>query len=72
MSESLGGVTVSTLALNARDVDLIPGLGAIFPIFIIPVGGSMTRIQCKLCPVWLLNLPYVYIYVSASPLCMTI
>ena len=33
-SGSLYGVMVSTLAQNARDVDLIPTLGAIFPIFI--------------------------------------
>ena len=33
-SGSLGTVLVSTLAWNARDVGLIPALGAIFPIFI--------------------------------------
>ena len=31
---SLGGVIVSTLARNARDVGLIPALGIILPIFI--------------------------------------
>ena len=35
-SDSLGGEMVSTLAWNARDVGLIPILGSIFPIFIIP------------------------------------
>ena len=33
---SLGGVMVSTLARNARDVGSIPTLGTILPIFIIP------------------------------------
>ena len=32
-SGSLGGVMVSILAWNARDVDSILSLGAIFPIF---------------------------------------
>ena len=33
---SIGGVMVSTLARNVRDVGLIPALGAIFHIFITP------------------------------------
>ena len=36
-SGSLGGVIVSTLARNARDVGSIPALGTIFPIFITPM-----------------------------------
>ena len=35
-SGSLGGVIVSTLAWNATGMCLIPPLGTIFPIFIIP------------------------------------
>ena len=35
-SGSLGGVMVRTLAWNARYVDWIPALDAIFPIFIVP------------------------------------
>ena len=34
---SLGGVTVSTLAQNARDVSSIPAVGAIFPIAMTPI-----------------------------------
>ena len=36
-SGSLGDVTVSSPAQNAKDVCLIPTLGAIFSIFITPV-----------------------------------
>ena len=35
-SRHIGGVMVSTLAQNARDVGSIPGLCAIFTIFITP------------------------------------
>ena len=35
-SGSLGGLMVSTLALNARDVGSIPARGALFLIFITP------------------------------------
>ena len=63
----LGGVMVSTLALNARDVHLIPTLGAIFPIFITPmtlvamtqnIGSYDPHSVQGMCDVWLLNLPY--------------
>ena len=48
-SGSLGGVMFRTLAQNARDVGLIPTLGAIFPIFITPTTlVSVTRILYKL------------------------
>ena len=57
-SESVGGVMVSTLAQNERDVSLITALGAIFPIFITPTTMAVvTRILCKLHALWLLNLP---------------
>ena len=36
-SGSLSGVRISTLARNAKYVDSIPVLGAIFPIFITPM-----------------------------------
>ena len=36
-SRKLSGVKVSKLAQNARDVDLIPTLHTIFPIFITPM-----------------------------------
>ena len=59
-SGSLGGVMVSTLAWNASDVDPIPALGAIFPIFITPVTlVAMSMILYKLHAVWSLNLPCV-------------
>ena len=35
-SGSLGGVIVTTIYRNARDVSSIPALGEIFPIFITP------------------------------------
>ena len=36
-SSRLGGVVVSTLDQNAKDVGFIPALGIIFPVFIIPM-----------------------------------
>ena len=49
---NLGGVMVSTLAQNARDVGSIPALGAIFPSFITRVGLlAMTVIMYT----WTLN-----------------
>ena len=65
---SLGGVMISTLGQNVRDVGLIPALGTIFPIFITAMPlGAVTMI---LCAVWLLNLPcvcYIYIYIRSLP-----
>ena len=53
---------VSTLARNAKDVGSIPTLAAIFHIFITPTMlVALTMILYKLCAVWLLNLPCVYI-----------
>ena len=43
----LGGVIVSTLAWNAKDVGLIPTLGTIFPIFIIPTTITQLRISIR-------------------------
>ena len=61
---SLGGVMVSTLVQNAIDVGSIPTLGAVFPIFVSPHDiGAVTRILYKLCTVWLLNLPCVFIHI---------
>ena len=40
---SLGGVMVSTLASNARNVGSIPALGAIFQIFIGPGDSSIAN-----------------------------
>ena len=45
-SESLCGVMVCTLARNVRNVDSVPALGAIFPIFITP----MTQDSCDQAP----------------------
>ena len=57
-SGSQGGEIVSALAWNARDVRLTPALGAIIPIFIIPLHGTVKTLNLyKLCAVWLLNLP---------------
>ena len=36
MSRNLGGVIVSTLACDIRDVGLVPTVGALFPVFITP------------------------------------
>ena len=48
-SGSLHGVMVSSLGRNASDVDSIPTLGVIFPIFITSHNtGAMTRILYKL------------------------
>ena len=67
-SESLGGVMVSTLTRNARDVGSIPTLGTIFLIFITPTTPvDWTMILYKLGVVWFLNLPRVYIYVRSLP-----
>ena len=45
---SIGGVVVSTLAWNARDVDYIPALRAILPIFITPMPSvAVTMILYK-------------------------
>ena len=46
----LGGVMVSSLAQNARDVGSRPTLGTIFPIFITSM-GVMGIILNKLCAV---------------------
>ena len=50
-SGSLGGIMVSTLARNARDVRSIPTVGAIFPIFlggvmVSGVGGLIWNAKC--------------------------
>ena len=37
ISRNLGGVMVSTLSLNQRDVGSIPALGTVFPIFTTPM-----------------------------------
>ena len=43
ISGSLGGVMVSTLILNVRDVGSIPTPGKIFPVFITtPVSGYLS------------------------------
>ena len=44
-SGNLSDVMVSTLAWNARDVDSIPALSAIFLIFIPPYDGSSKAVQ---------------------------
>ena len=57
-SGSIHGV----MAQNARDVGSIPTLGIIFPIFITPtILVAATMIMYKLQPVWLLNLPRMYV-----------
>ena len=62
-SGSLGGVIISTLVQNVRDTGLILVLGTIFPIFITPITlVAMTMMLYKLCAVWLLNLPFMYIF----------
>ena len=51
-SGSLGGKMVSKMAWNARDMDLIPALGVILPIFITLYDtSSMTRILHRVCAV---------------------
>ena len=58
---SLGGVMVSTLTRNARDVGSISALGPVFPIFIIPMTlVPLIRILSTICGVWL-HLPCVCI-----------
>ena len=56
-SGSLGCIMFSTLAQNARDVDSIPALGIVLPIFITPtripsltykIEGLSRTFQCKL------------------------
>ena len=44
-----GGVMVSTLAWDARDIGSIPALGAIFHIFITPTlgQGKDCLVQCQ-------------------------
>ena len=60
--DCLGGVMVSTLAQNARDVDSIPALSAIFLIFItLPITGAMVRLLYKVHFMCLLNLPCIFI-----------
>ena len=52
-----------TLAWNGRGVGSNPDLGAVIPIFFSPHKTgyvcTMTCLICKLCAVWLLNLPCV-------------
>ena len=55
-SGSLCGEVIRTLVWNARDVGLIPALGAMFLIFVTPTTlAAMT--MCKVRIGWLLNLP---------------
>ena len=54
-SGSLGGVMVSDLGRNARDVHSISTLGKLFPIFIIPT-TQVAAAMYNLHSVWLLNL----------------
>ena len=59
-SGSLGGVMVSTLVQNARDMDSIPPLGATFPNFITRMTlVAVPKILYKRHAVWLLNVPCV-------------
>ena len=59
-SGSLGGVMVSTLVWNTRDVASILILGTIFPIFITPMTLVAVIMNLyKLHAVWLLNVPCV-------------
>ena len=44
-SGSLGGVMISALAWNAREVGSIPALSTIFPIFIIPHDNILVLVQ---------------------------
>ena len=54
----LGGVMVSILTWNARDVGSIPALCTIFPVFITPTTlVAVTMNLYKLHAVWFLNLP---------------
>ena len=56
-SGSQGDVMVSTLAWNTKNVRLISTLGTIFSIFITVSHWFLY----KVCAVWLLNLPGIYI-----------
>ena len=54
---------VNTLARNARNVEMIPALGAIVPIVMTSmIRVAKTMILYKLCAVYLLNLPHVVIF----------
>ena len=60
-----------TLVRNVRDVDLIPTLGTIFPIFVTPMTlVAMTLILYMLHAAWLLKLLCVSVYGRPLPLCM--
>ena len=62
-SGSLGSVMVSLLGWNAGNACLIPILGKYFPIFIILMTlVVVTIILYKLCTVWMVNLPCVYVH----------
>ena len=71
---SLGGLMVSTLSWNTRDVGSVPALGTIFHIVIaLTTLIGMTIKLYKLRTVWLLKLPCVcigrclaYMYVIVS------
>ena len=75
-TESLGGVMVSTLAQNARDVGSIPDLGALFPIYVRHLTlVAMTMIQAVCCmvveptPVYVCTVTaYMYIVISIKRL----
>ena len=70
-SENLYGVMVRTRTRNAGDVGSNPVLSTVFPIFITPTTlVAVTMIPYKLCTVWLLNLPCVYMYVCEVTACM--
>ena len=67
---STGGVMVSTLAQNARDVGSIPTQHTIFPIFNTSTTlVAVTMILYKLLIVWLLNPPCV-MYTYKDMACM--
>ena len=71
ISGSLGGVLLSTLAWNARDVGSIPGLGTVFPIFITPttlVAMTMDPVQATCCMV-VEPTPSMYMYGQCLYVC---
>ena len=48
-SRRLGGLMVSTLARNARDVGLIPPLGAVYHVFIISHEVPLRQVKIVVC-----------------------
>ena len=56
----LGGVMVSTLAWNARNVRSIPALGTIFLVFITPM--TLVAVTITLIIVVVYRCVYIYIY----------